>query len=51
MEDEFVNEMNLLLAGPARKLGYDEGYVIDEGADGFQCKDCSGGIGFTNMMI
>ena len=23
-----------------RKLDYDEGYVIDEGADGFQCKDC-----------
>ena len=23
-----------------RKLNYDEGYVIDEGADGFQCKDC-----------
>ncbi|MGB6526533.1 MAG: hypothetical protein WBF33_00350 [Candidatus Nitrosopolaris sp.] len=23
-----------------RKLGYDEGYVINEGADGFQCKDC-----------
>jgi hypothetical protein len=23
-----------------RKLGYEEGYVIDEGANGFQCKDC-----------
>lgn len=23
-----------------RKLEYDEGHVIDEGADGFQCKDC-----------
>jgi hypothetical protein len=23
-----------------RKLDYDEGYVIDEGADGFQYKDC-----------
>jgi len=23
-----------------RKLDYDEGYVIGEGADGFQCKDC-----------
>jgi hypothetical protein len=23
-----------------RKLDYDEGYVIAEGADGFQCKDC-----------
>ena len=23
-----------------RKLDYDDGYVIDEGADGFQCKDC-----------
>jgi len=22
------------------ELDYDEGYVIDEGADGFQCKDC-----------
>jgi len=22
------------------KLGYDEGYVIKEGAQGFQCKDC-----------
>ena len=24
----------------SRKLEYEEGYVIDEGADGFQCKDC-----------
>jgi hypothetical protein len=23
-----------------RKLEYDEGHVIDEGANGFQCKDC-----------
>jgi hypothetical protein len=23
-----------------RKHDYDEGYVIDEGADGFQCKNC-----------
>jgi hypothetical protein len=23
-----------------RKLGYNEGYVIDEGAEGFQCRDC-----------
>lgn len=23
-----------------RKLGYDEGYIIDEGASGFQCKNC-----------
>ena len=23
-----------------RKLGYEEGYVINEGAEGFQCKDC-----------
>ena len=23
-----------------RKLDYDEGYVIDQGAEGFQCKDC-----------
>ena len=23
-----------------RKLNRDEGYVIDEGADGFQCRDC-----------
>lgn len=22
------------------KLGYEEGYVIEEGAEGFQCKDC-----------
>ena len=23
-----------------KKLEYEEGYVIDEGAEGFQCKDC-----------
>ena len=23
-----------------RKLKYEEGYVIENGADGFQCKDC-----------
>lgn len=23
-----------------RKLNYDEGYVINEGAEGFQCRDC-----------
>jgi hypothetical protein len=24
----------------SKKLEYEEGYIIDEGADGFQCKDC-----------
>ena len=34
-----------------RKLEYEEGYVIDEGAEGFQCKDCKYYMYYGNCLL
>jgi hypothetical protein len=34
-----------------RKLEYEEGYVIDEGAKGFQCKDCKYYMYYGNCLL
>jgi hypothetical protein len=34
-----------------RKLKYEEGYVIETGADGFQCKDCKFYMYYGNCLL